>query len=72
MLVSAETLPPKEVLDALSPDKKNPACGSFKPSPGLEPGTASLPFSAEPESKGKRGSRGSRKARKPNRSSESK
>jgi hypothetical protein len=42
----------------------------FKPSPGLEPGTASLPFSSERGNKGKRGKPRARKSRKPNGSSE--
>jgi hypothetical protein len=39
------------------------SCKSRKPSPGLEPGTASLPFSSEVGSKGKRGEPQARKPR---------
>jgi hypothetical protein len=42
---TADALPEREVLYALSlGNKKPPLCGDFKPSPGLEPGTASLPW----------------------------
>jgi hypothetical protein len=40
-----DSLLSREVLDALSSDNKNPRfCWDFKPSPGLEPGAASLPW----------------------------
>jgi hypothetical protein len=49
----------REVLDAISTDNKNPSlAGVLEPSPGLEPVTASLPFSSEKGGKARKGKRG--------------
>jgi hypothetical protein len=67
---TANPLLKKEVLDALRTATRTSALRGFKPSPGLEPGAASLPSSNEAGTAGKRGKPRARKPRKKRESSE--